>query len=168
MKESKRGEFILTLFFLAFFVILIGIGMTYSPNARRMPITVMIPAAVLCVVVLVKNANQKRRAQEQGEDKPVKNDIGEAAGAKLLSAENKRMFVMFGWMFLLVGMIWIVGFLVTIPVYTILFMRSLKETWRLSIIFGVVGFIVLYYLFAVGLSMELYPGLIYQIWAGYL
>lgn len=72
------------------------------------------------------------------------------------------MFVMFGWMALLVGMIWIVGFLVTIPVYTIMFMKSLKESWKLSIIFGVTGFIVLYFMFVYGLNMELYPGLLFQ------
>ncbi len=164
MKESKQGEFILTLVFLAFFVGLIAISMTYSPNARRMPLTVMIPGALLCVVVLVKQVRSMKAPAEEGqEDKPA-DEKASGAGS---SAKTRKMFVMFGWMILLVGMIWTVGFLVTIPVYTILFMRSLKESWRLSLIFGVVGFIVLYYLFVVGLSMELYPGIIYQIWMGY-
>ncbi len=167
MKEQKQGEFILTLFFLAFFSILIVISMTYSPNARRMPLVVMVPGLALCAVLLVKKAKKGSAAehrQEQQEHEPTGTDDGGTANTKP-SAENKKMLVMFGWMILLVGMIWIVGFLVTIPVYTILFMRSLKEPWRLSIIFGIVGFIVLYFLFAVGLNMELYPGLIYQFWS---
>ena len=69
---------------------------------------------------------------------------------------------MLGWIVLLVAMIWILGFLITIPVYTILFMKSLKESWRLCIIFAVAGFAILYYLFAVALNMELYPGLVFQ------
>ena len=171
MKGNKQGEFILTLFFLAFFIVLIAISMTYSPNARRMPLVVMVPGLALCAVLLITKAMKKGRTAEQRAEQPdegpAETDDGEASSIEP-SAQNKKMLVMFGWMILLVGMIWIVGFLVTIPVYTILFMRSLKEPWRLSIIFGIVGFIVLYFLFAVGLSMELYPGLIYKLWIGYL
>jgi hypothetical protein len=59
-------------------------------------------------------------------------------------------------------MIWMVGFLITIPVYTLLFMRSRKESWRLSLFFAAFGFVALYFLFVVGLHIELYPGLIFR------
>ncbi len=161
MKENKQGEFILTLFFLAFFVILTLISMTYSPKARRMPLVVMIPGLAFCAVSLATKAIKKRRTPEQREDEPAETDNGKALGAEPL-AENKKMLVMFGWIVLLVGMIWIVGFLITIPVYTILFMRSMKESWRSSLLFAAIGFASLYFLFVVGLHMELYPGLIFR------
>lgn len=167
MKTNKRGEFILTLFFLVFFVILTLISMTYSPKARRMPLVVMVPGLLLCLALVVKETIAGRRVSgEKQKEAPGEGD-DEQASAPERTEEKKRTLIMFGWMALLVGMIWVTGFLVTIPVYTILFMRSLKETWRLSIIFGIVGFIVLYFLFVVGLRMELYPGLVYQFWEQY-
>lgn len=166
MKTSKRGEFILTLCFLAFFVIMTLISMTYSPKARRMPLVVMVPGLVLCAALVVKEMTDRRRVAGKKQKAPAAGDDDQGSAPET-TEEKKRMLIMFGWMVLLVGMIWVTGFLVTIPVYTILFMRSLKENWRLSIIFGVVGFIVLYFLFVIGLSMELYPGLIYQLWEQY-
>lgn len=164
MKEKGRGQLILNLVFLAFFVTLIVISMTYSAKARRMPLVILIPGAVLAVIVTVKDISRKGPAPEEREISAEEEEIEDTEPAGLAATDqNKRMFVMFGWMALLVGMIWVVGFLVTIPVYTILFMKSLKESWRLSIIFGVAGFIVLYFLFVVGLNMELYRGLIFQL-----
>lgn len=161
MKGNKPGELILTLFFLAFFVILIAISMTYSPKARRMPLVVMVPGLVLCTGLAAAQALAKRRPRKSQPAKETKTGDDKASGLSSRD-ETKRMLIMFGWMILLVGMIWVVGFLVTIPVYTLLFMRSLKESWRLCIIFAVCGFIVLYLLFVVGLNMELYPGLVFQ------
>ncbi len=164
MKEKGRGQLILNLVFLAFFVTLIVISMTYSAKARRMPLVILIPGAVLAVIVTVKDISRKGPAPEERETSAEEEEIEDTEPAGLAATDqNKRMFVMFGWMALLVGMIWVVGFLVTIPVYTIIFMKSLKESWRLSIIFGVAGFIVLYFLFVVGLNMELYRGLIFQL-----
>ena len=161
MKEKKLGKLILDLLFLTFFVTLIVISMTYSAKARRMPLAVLVPGAVLAAIVTIKDAFGKRPIPKRREVVSEDAEDTEPEGA-VTEHNNKRMFLMFGWMALLVGMIWVVGFLVTIPVYTILFMRSLKESWRLSIIFGVAGFIVLYFLFVVGLNMELYRGLIFQ------
>ncbi len=161
MNSKKRGEFILTLFFLAFFVVMMLISMTYSAKARRMPLVVIIPGVALCAAMVLKMTTRKGHEPERREAESAETEDSEPSGLEA-KEEKKKMLVMFGWMALLVGMIWIVGFLVTIPVYTILFMRSLKESWRLSIIFGIVGFIVLYFLFVVGLEMELYPGLIYE------
>ena len=161
MKEKKLGKLILNLVFLTFFVTLLVISMTYSAKARRMPLAVLAPGAVLAAIVTVRDVLGKRPVSKRRE--VVSEDAEDTEPEEAVTEQNyKRMFLMFGWMALLVGMIWVVGFLVTIPVYTILFMRSLKESWRLSLIFGVAGFIVLYFLFVVGLNMELYPGLMFQ------
>jgi len=162
MKGKKRGQLILNLVFLAFFITLIMISMTYSPKARRMPLVVLIPGAVLAMIVTIKDVTKKGHGSERREVITEGEEVedGELEGPAARE-HNKKMFVMFGWMALLVGMIWIVGFLVTIPVYTIMFMKSLKESWKLSIIFGVTGFIVLYFMFVYGLNMELYRGLLF-------
>lgn len=165
MKGKRYGQLIVDFVFLTFFITLILISMTYSAKARRMPLVILMPGVVLAAIVTIRDAFGELFSPVQGEVS-VEADERKDSDSESVSAadQNRRMVVMFGWMALLVAMIWIVGFLVTIPVYTILFMRSLKESWRLSIIFGVSGFVVLYFLFVVGLSMELYPGLIFQQW----
>ncbi|MDP2269060.1 MAG: tripartite tricarboxylate transporter TctB family protein, partial [Deltaproteobacteria bacterium] len=158
MKENKRGELIPALFFLTFFVGLTLISMTYSPQARRLPLIVAIPGIVLSAAQVLRETRRLRApaAVETGEG----NNSGPAdiAGPHA----KKTLPVMMGWMALLVTMIWILGFLITIPVYTILYMKSMRESWRLSIIFAISGFAILYLLFVVCLNMELYPGLIFQ------
>ncbi len=157
MKENTRGEFILAFFFLVFFVTVLLISMTYSPKARRLPLLVGIPGVALTAAQVIKELSRRR-----GKTGEAKTAELEDAGTARQKGVDKRLLTMLGWLVLLVAMIWIVGFLITIPVYTILFMKSLKESWRLSIIFAVAGFAVLYGLFVVALNMELYPGLVFQ------
>jgi predicted cobalt transporter CbtA len=158
MKENKQGELILALFFLAFFVVLTLISMTYSFKARRLPLIVAIPGIALSAVQVLK---ERKRLQTTKEVESVETHDSETPDTEAPHAK-KNLLVMMGWMVLLVVMIWIVGFLVTIPVYTLLFMKSMKESWRLSIFFAAAGFAILYFLFVVGLNMELYPGLLFQ------
>jgi predicted cobalt transporter CbtA len=159
MKEKKWGKFILALFFLVIFVVLTLISLTYSHKARRLPLIVAIPGIALSAVQVLKERKllQATKKVESVETHDSETPATEAPHAK------KKLLVMIGWMVLLVGMIWIIGFLLTIPIYTILYMRSMKESWRLSILFAAAGFAILYFLFVVGLNMELYPGLLFQL-----
>ena len=158
MKENKRGELILAIVFLAIFVGLTAYSMTYSPKARRMPLIVAIPGIALSAALVLREKRRLRTTED------VEPEEGHNSGTADIEAPHakKRLPVMIGWMVLLVAMIWILGFLITIPIYTILYMKSMRESWRLSIIFAVCGFAILYYLFVVGLNIELYPGLIFQ------
>ena len=156
MKTRRSGEVFLAALFFGYFAVLVGISLTYSPKARRMPLVVMVPGLALAGANLMKAAAERRAAPPP----PVEAAGAEAEGGES-SGEPQRLFLMIGWVLLLVLMIWIAGFLITIPVYTLLFMRVMKESWRLSILFAVSGFAVLYLLFGVTLHIELYPGLLF-------
>ncbi len=162
MKDKIRGELMLALFFLVFFVGLTLISLTYSPKARRMPLVVGIPGVVLATVQVLRAASSKRGGQEPKEVSPGAEEVTLVTGLPGTD-ERKRLWAMIGWMALLVAMIWIFGFLVTIPVYTLLFMRAMKESWYMCLSFAIIGFAVLYLLFVVAINIELYPGLVFRL-----
>ena len=158
MKKNSRGELFMALFFLTFFSALTIIAMTYSPKARRLPLIVAIPGVALSAARVLQETRKLRAPKEAGPEEEPGLETADPEAAHL----KKKLPVMIGWMVLLVAMIWIIGFLATIPVYTILYMRSMGESWRLSLTFALCGFLALYFLFVQGLNVELYPGLIFR------
>ena len=113
MREKKQGETILSLFFLGFFVMLTIISLTYSPKARRLPLIVGIPGVVLAAVEVYRRTIKRSTPEPQPAVSPdVKETEEEGQG---LTDDPRKVAGMIGWVVLLVGMIWILGFLVTIP-----------------------------------------------------
>ena len=160
MMEKKQGETILSLFFLGFFVILTIISLTYSPKARRLPLIVGIPGVALAVVEVYRRTIKRSTREPQPAVSPDEKETEEEGQG--LTDDPRKVAGMIGWVVLLVGMIWILGFLVTIPAYTLLFMKVRRESWTASLLFAGIGFAALYVLFIVTLNIELYPGLIFR------
>jgi hypothetical protein len=160
MKDKKRGEIILSIFFLAFFIMLTVISLGYSAKSRRLPLIVGIPGiALACVEVYRRSIKRppsapRRKGARGAHEADEEDDAG--------TVDFRKAAAMIGWVALLVVMIWIFGFLVTIPSYTLLFMKVRKESWLASILFAGIGFAALYVLFIVALHIELYPGLIFK------
>ena len=69
---------------------------------------------------------------------------------------------MIGWVALLIGMIWVFGFLITIPVYMILFLKTKGEKWPLTLCLAVGSWGFLYWIFAVTLKIILFPGILFN------
>lgn len=161
MKDKKRGEIILSIFFLAFFIMLTVLSLGYSAKSRRLPLIVGIPGIALAGADLYRKTIRRpttepqRRRQTPGLHEMEEEDEG-------TGGEIRKAAAMIGWVALLILMIWIFGFLVTIPSYTLLFMKLRRESWVASILFAGIGFAVLYVLFIMALHIELYPGLIFK------
>ena len=160
MMEKKQGETILSLFFLGFFVMLVLISLTYSPKARRLPLIVGIPGVALAAVEVYRRTIKRSTREPQPAVSPDEKETEEEGQG--LTDDPRKVAGMIGWVVLLVGMIWILGFLVTIPAYTLLFMKVRRESWTASLLFAGIGFAALYVLFIVTLNIELYPGLIFR------
>ena len=110
MKERKRGETALALFFLAFFLVMTIISLTYGPKTRRLPLLIGIPGLVLAAVEVFRGIQGFLPASKPSASGAQK---GGTRGLSLPD-EQKRVLGMIGWVFVLVGMIWVFGFLVTI------------------------------------------------------
>jgi hypothetical protein len=156
--NKAKGKLMMALFFLTFFTVLTAIALTYSIKASRLPLLISIPGIGLSIAQVWREARSLRTPTTNGEEKQEDEESPEK------SKNSAPLLLMLGWMVFLVLMIWLVGFLVTIPFYTLLFMKWRKESWFLSLLFAVAGFAILYFLFVVGLNMELYPGVVYEWW----
>lgn len=130
------GGIVFTAFILAVIVVAMAVTADWPYEARLLPRVIGVPAALLCVALLaldvarlVRGGPQKARAQimdmQADTDMPLP-EVAQRAGA------------MFGWVFGLFAAVWLVGFLITIPVFIFLYlMVQGKESVRTSIIAGV-------------------------------
>ena len=56
--------------------------------------------------------------------------------------------------------IYLVGFTLVLPVFTVVYLRIHKESWMLSLSLALVLSVTTYFLFAQLLSVPLYPGVL--------
>ena len=145
----KRGEAILACIFLAIFLIVVIAATGYNRKARLMPLVIGVPGLVLSAAEVTRQVLRKR------EPKPKEAAAGE-------SDHYKKTLRAIGWMVLLVGLIWILGFTLGLPLFSMLFMKTRKESWVTSIIITLSGVGVIYFLFGKGLEMSLYKGFLFE------
>ncbi len=158
----KRGEAILACTFLGFFLFLVVIATGYNVKARRMPLVVGIPGVVLSMVEVARQTIGKRRS---GGVKSAAIITGQERSQTEIarSDDRKKILSSIGWMFLIVALIWIFGFAIGLPLFSMIFMRAKKEGWVMSIAITVISVAVLYFLFIKALEMDLYRGLLFQL-----
>ncbi len=169
MRNRINGPVLFSLGFVLVDVYLIYISLGYNQLARLVPLVVLIAGLIAAVVNLVL---ELRAAF--GSKKEASAEAKLAAGAetetekpkkekKKLSPQEKwrREWVGIAWLLGLFAMITVLGQIVAIPLFVLLFMRYFgRESWRLSIAYAVVIVIFVYGLFIYGLRNELYPGIL--------
>jgi small-conductance mechanosensitive channel len=152
---KPRGETIFSLILLAVFVIIVGLGMGYSKKARMLPLVLGIPGVVLTAVIVTRNCIRT------GKTIPQERSGDEQTGPEEAS-DQKKVLAMIGWVALLIGMIWVFGFVITIPVYMILFLKTKGEKWLLTLCLAAGSWVFLYWIFAVTLKIILFPGILFE------
>lgn len=166
MKQG-RGEALFALVLLAVFLVIVLVGTGYNRKARMLPLVLGVPGVALAAAEVVRTTARRRRAEcEAGvaSGKAVEAHATEGAGPAggREAEERKKLLEMFGWVVLLIVMIWLFGFLVTIPIYVLAFMKARKERWLLSLCFAIGSWALLYWVFVLGLKIVLYPGLLFK------
>jgi len=172
--KRARGEAVFALVLLAVFLVIVLVGAGYNRKARMLPLVLGVPGVALAAAEVVRTAARRRLGSGE-----VRSGAGEVVGGQATKEAgspgsreadgSKKVLEMFGWVVLLIGMIWLFGFLITIPIYILVFMRARKEGWLLSLCFAVSSWALLYWVFVLGLKIVLYPGLIFKnLPAGFL
>jgi hypothetical protein len=170
---KNKGQHIFNFFWVAFFILIISRSLTYNPKARLIPLLVAAICLVLAIGVFIGEIRKKdKKSGLSGDDALLdgimkKVDVAAEAGEekKKVSAEEKkrRFFDAVLWILGFVLMIYLVGFLIAIPLFTFLFMRAKKESWTLSISCSL-GLLAGVYLAFVKLSQStIYEGIIFRL-----
>jgi len=145
---KRYGGLILSLFFLLYFILFVGISMGYSSTARRMPLVVGLPGVLMGLMATTRAIKELKATEETSLSSPAK---------------RQRSFITMAlWLFLLILAIGLLGFFLGLPLYTFLFMRKEKEKWMSSLKMAGLSFAILYLLFNLTLRIELYPGLLFM------
>ena len=154
-----KGETIFALILLAVFVVLVGVGTGYSRKARMLPLVLGIPGLILAGVIVSRSC--ARPGPTPGKAAPQERPADEQAVSDE-EGHQKKVLIMIGWVALLITMIWVFGFLITIPVYMVLFLKTRGEKWPLTLGLALGSWAFLYWIFAVTLKIILYPGILFN------
>ena len=155
----KSLSFVMNFVMLAIFVVLGGVALGYSPQARFFPVVAAVPAIGLLLLQIfldIRDAKKGRNVE------PVPAEPGLPVTIPLSQRETvRRETIIWGYFLGLIGSILLFGFWITIPVFLTLFLRYQAEcTLRLSLIMGIGTSILFYLAFEKGLHAQLHPGFI--------
>lgn len=184
MPGLRRQAIVFGAILTAVFMVAIIVAAGYGFRARMAPLVIAIPGFILCVglmaVELRKELLEKKKNdanQPVGKADGVEAAAGPAAGdtdagkgaaaaqtaGVGVEAHSYSELNALLWVVLLLALIFVLGFLVTIPLYLFLYMRvRSREPWLTSIILSLASWAILYFLFVRVLSMNFYGGFIVE------
>ncbi len=168
MKLEGRHYF--AIFWVIFFAFIIATSYGYNPKARLIPLVIAIPCLVFALYRFYAELTTKSEVKgHTGEDLLLEGIKGKVAGASegfrqeekasLGKAEKtRRFFDIVFWILLFIVLIFAIGILYAIPVFTFAYMRAKKESWTMSL--SSAGGLVagVYLAFVVGMQTYLYEG----------
>lgn len=172
---SMLSRQFMTLFMLLIFSTMVGVALTYPEGARFMPLTIGIPGILLCLVQIgLDLRRQPAAAGAQDEMKEAQEKAAKLVGhnvefgqAEVIDAPRdakeslRREIVTICYFLGFIGSVLLFGFWISIPIFLLSFLRErAKASWQRSIFLTVFASTGFYFVFAKGLGVSLYTGMI--------
>ncbi len=138
------------------FVIVLMLVMVFSAIPMKYYASKIMPIGLGCIVIVLAAIELSHefitaKKKEEGEQ----------------SVKGWRIILLnLAWLGGFVLFIYLLGFLITIPLFLFLYTKWLGARWLTAIITAVVVLVLVYLIFGVGLKFQLYQGMIFQ-WLGY-
>jgi hypothetical protein len=165
------------LFWIVFFAGIMITSLGYGYKARLIPLVVTIPCLAFSIYRFIVDLKGKEKHGPTLEDelmKGVMHTVEEVAGGhkkkkkEKLSLEEmrKRFFDVALWIIAFIVMIYVLGFLIAIPLFTFAYMKIKKEGWVISILCTVGIWLGVYLAFVVGTRSYLHEGLLIPLLRG--
>ncbi len=135
---------------LVFLIVIDLYTLEYPPEVRLFPWVVGLPAAIMMLVQTGKDISRLREGTQEEEHSPEK------------ESEPWAYALIIAWMVGFLIMIYVLGFLVGIPLFVFLYLKTHALGWLRS--FGLAAglIIVIYLIFSMGMDIRLHPGLIFS------
>ena len=149
--------------FLFYLILLIGLAaafvttLGYPSRARLFPIIVISLCGGFVLWALVKmfialNKALSLKEYRQKNEKAPEPDEG----------YRRQFFFAFAWIGAFILLVWLLGFVVGLPLFVFAYIKTYEEGWRWAIISTIIMFLIVYVVFAVLLKIPLYEGLLFQ------
>ncbi|HBW34159.1 tripartite tricarboxylate transporter TctB family protein [Desulfosporosinus sp. BICA1-9] len=147
-----KGSVVFAFVLFLFFIVFIGIALTYNQQARMVPLVIGIPSLLLSAGVLWNTWSNPKPSQSEKESKIKK------------VSSNQELLITFAWFFALLILVYLFGFLFVIPIFLLAYLRLAgKESWVLSIAISLSAWLVIMILFVMILKVDLYKGIIMNL-----
>jgi len=167
MNIYRKGYFWFTMMIVVFALVMILGSFSYSAKARLVPILVGSAALIMCALLLLGEKYPRVASWFDVSLTDIVSKDSEVAsrfktGGDGGSASTNKVLASFAWLIGLFIFIFLVGFLVAIPIYTFLY---LKIAWRISwlktlaVSIGIGG--IIYGGFEVAMRADLFEGILF-------
>ena len=138
---------------LLFLMFLIAISIGYPWQLKLLPWIFIALALLLEIGQIVREVRKKDKVAEDTEGElKLHKWIADMKGA------NRGYATAMLWMLGLFVSLYVVGFLVTVPLFTILYLKRYGNTWQFSIGLSVIVWGIFFIVFIFGLKVSFYQG----------
>lgn len=163
--QTDQHRRVAELFFILFLAVLgfaaLFESFTYSITASRTPLVILIPLLLLIILLAIREV---RAVLADSTDV-----FGIAKKAIRGDYPQFKKFMQFSlWLMMLIAMVIVFGHYIAVGVFTFILMRLVaKEALSLSIKITMAVPVAIFLVFDLALSLNMFPGILYQLWAGY-
>ncbi len=173
-----KGKTYFSLFFILFFVVIIIGALGYNAKARLIPLVVAIPCLAMAIGQFVSELTGREKAKGRSiEDdlfhgvmeKLVHQDViteEEEKKGKKARGKTRALLNISLWLLFFAALLFLFGFYITIPLFTILFMRSKGDSWKLSLSCAFGLWVTVYLSIEVAAKLSLYEGWVFRLFGG--
>jgi len=141
-----KGSFWVAVFFLALGIFGVSQSLTFGYwESMVLPLGISIVISVLAAVEVARELLKRREAAEKSQPK----------------IESRRLFLVLGWAAGFCLATYLFGFYIAIPTFAFAYLKWRKRSWLVALIFAVALLAFSYLVFAIGLKVPLYKGLVF-------
>ena len=144
----RRRVWFPTLILIIFLVLVVNGSLELSRAAMVFPWALGALGAVLLLWEIVKEVRGTRKGASVE---------AQGAGSKRLLTHVPKM----AWLLAILPMLYLLGFLVAIPLHTLLTLKFNGEKWLLSVVISAAVGAFFYFVFALGVKVPFYEGLLF-------
>jgi hypothetical protein len=157
----KREELFFSLFLLAVVILMLVVNFQYRPRAMRIPMLTGLCTLALLVAVIAQIIRKKTRGDFERESERNADDLeAPPKGSDAVYAKKEAVIIL--WLVGLTAAMYLIGFLLAIPLYMFLFLLLFaRENWKLSLGMSVGVFAVIYLIFVKVLNVHVHGGLLF-------
>jgi hypothetical protein len=169
-----RPRSLFSLFLIIFFAAVIVGAMGYNPKARLIPLVIALPclgmAIAQFIIDLVGDGAKPLSGEEEFSRGVMERFVREEVAEKKNREEKNESVRSVGallksvlWTFLFVALVFLFGFLIAIPTFTLLYTRLKGESWSLSLSCAAGLWLAIYLPFVVIAKLSLYEGFVFRL-----
>jgi hypothetical protein len=165
-----KGRTCFTLLLLACVGVSLYMTLRLGRVARMVPLAVAVPTFLLLALQLFMDllpglAQTYGRLENkdlfgvQGLREQIGNPVEVAEDKTLQSRRERKSFL---WLLLMLALVYLLGLLIALPLYTLLYLKSGSEKWLTAIVSALAIFGLIYGISVLDLGTQLYKGLLWD------